>query len=257
VREDRGGYATDSSGAPIACDYLVYAHQGSHSGDALKNNQHEIMYSTRCTDGTEMVLSFLTGFGNANEFTASCDGRTVETEGSDLEDGMGGAREIPDVTCVEENAPDFWATYELWKVDQTLAAPGGGDLVRIDPWFGVRNPSRVGNGSDPTPTVELDVERTGWPWNLITEGMTQQDPDSPFDGSERDFYVQHSTLDNAGGPTEFYTDPYGKNSTEEPGEASIRQYVSATSNADLPELERRAFGFSTDYGADGDVHAPN
>lgn len=257
VREDRGGYATDSSGAPITCDYLVYAHQGSHSGDALKNNQHEIMYSTRCTDGTEMVLSFLTGFGNANEFTASCDGRTVETEGSDLEDGTGGAREIPDVSCVEENAPDFWATYELWKVDQTLAAPGGGDLVRIDPWFGVRNPSRVGNGSDPTPTVELDVERTGWPWNLITEGMTQQDPDSPFDGSERDFYVQHSTLDNVGGPTEFYTDPYGKNSTTEPGQASIRQYVSATSNADLPELERRAFGFSTDYGADGDVHAPN
>jgi hypothetical protein len=258
VREDRGGYATDASGEPITCDYLVYAHQGSHSGDALKNNQHELLYSTRCTDGTEMVLSFVTGFGNANEYTASCDGRTVTTGGSDLEDGQAGSREIPDVTCVQEHAPDFWATYELWKADQTITSPDGGDLVRVDPWFGVRNPSRVGAGAEPRATVDVfDEQPQSWPWNLITQGMTQHDPDSPFDGSERDFYVQHSTVDNVGGATEFYTDPYGNDASYEAGEASIRQYVSATSNTDLPELERRAFGFSTDYGADGDVHAPN
>jgi hypothetical protein len=103
----------------------------------------------------------------------------------------------------------------------------------------------------------FDEQPQSWPWNLITQGMTQHDPDSPFDGSERDFYVQHSTVDNVGGATEFYTDPYGNDASYEAGEASIRQYVSATSNTDLPELERRAFGFSTDYGADGDVHAPN
>lgn len=258
VRDDRAGYAKDASGAPISCDYLVYAHQGSHSGDALKNNQHELMYSTRCTDGTEMALTFVTGFGDANEYVANCDGRTVTTGGSDLGDGMGGSREIPDVQCVEAHAPDFWATYELWKADHTLSSPDGKDLVRVDPWFGVRNPSRVGNGSDPLATVEVfGNDMTGWPWNLITDGMTQRDPNSPFDGSERDVYFQHSTVDNAGGPTEFYTDAYGRDSSYEPNEASIKQYVSATSNTDLPELERRAFGFSTDYGAKGDVHAPN
>lgn len=258
VRDDRSGYARDSSGEPVTCDYLVYAHQGSHSGDALKNNQHELMYSTQCTDGTEMVLSFMTGYGSANEFTANCDARTVDTEGSDLTDGTGGGREIPDVQCVEEHAPDFWATYELWKVDQTIAAPDGSDLVRVDPWFGVRNPSRVGDGSDPVATVEVfGNDMTGWPWNLITEGMGQRDPGSPFDGSERDVYFQDSVLDNSGGPTEYYTNAYGADTTTEPADALIRQYVSSSSNADLPDLERRAFGFSTDYGAGGDVHAPN
>lgn len=258
VREDRAGFVTDAEGAPVVCDHLIYGHQGSHSGDALRNNRHELMYAARCSDGTELAVTVMTGYGAANEYTSSCDGRTVRTEGSNLPDGSAGAREIPTVECVRADAPDFWATYELWKADQTIAGPDGRSVLRIDPWFGVRNPSRVADGSTAVPTVEVFGEQPdGWPWNLIRSGTGKTDPGSPFDGSERDFYVQHTTVDNAGGPTIFHTDAYGGRASDEPFPGSIAQYVSSTSNADQPEPERRAFGFSTDYGADGEVHAPN
>ena len=73
--------------------------------------------------------------------------------------------------------------------------------------------------------------------------------------------MQHSTVDNAGGATAVYTDAYGQSGSTEPFEGAIAQYVGATSNTGWAEPERRAFGFSTDYGSrdanELGVHAPN
>lgn len=258
VREDREGYVTAADGTPVTCDYLIYTHQGSHSKDALSNNQHEMLYSTKCNDGTEMVVNTLTGYGNANEYTANCDLRTVTTGGSALPNGTGGGREIPDVQCVQQTAGQFWGPYELWKSDHTIAAESGEALVRFDPWFGVRNPSRVGGGSDALATVSLaDASWTTWPWSPMTEGVQKEDPASPFDGAQRDVYVQHSTLNNASGSTTVYTDAYGQRASSVPFDGAITQYVGAVSNADQAESERVASGFSTDYGSGNGVHASN
>jgi hypothetical protein len=62
------GYVRDGSGAIVTCDVLMKVHQGSHSGDALVNNAHELLYAARCTDGTEVISSTMTRFGDANEF---------------------------------------------------------------------------------------------------------------------------------------------------------------------------------------------
>lgn len=262
VRDDRGGSVTDAAGEAVTCGHLIHVHQGTHSADALSNNQHEVLYATQCTDGTEIVLNALTGFGDANEYTASCDGRTVTTGGSELPEGTGGGREIPDATCVAENGDEFWGLYEIWKADHVLTTADGAELVRFDPWFGVRNPSRVADGAEAVATVGLREESfVTWPWSALPVGVEKDDPASPFTGDQRDVYVQHSTFDNAGGATAVYTDAYGQSGSTEPFEGAIAQYVGATSNTGWAEPERRAFGFSTDYGSrdanELGVHAPN
>lgn len=258
VREDREGYVRDGEDQPVTCDYLIHVHQGTHSADALSNNQHEVLYATRCSDGTEMVVNTLTGFGDANEYATNCDGRTVSTGGSDLPDGSGGSREIPDVVCVEETGDEFWGVYEVWKADHSLTDEAGEEIVRFDPWFGVRNPSRVADGADAVDTIGLAGEAlVGWPWGTVPDGAQKNDPDSPFTGDQRDVYVQRSTVDNAGGASTLYTDAYGQTGATSSFEGAIAQYIAPVSNTDLAEPQRQAFGFSTDYGAGHGVHAPN
>ena len=155
---------------------------------------------------------------------------------------------------------DVWGLYELWESDTTIADPSGKTIARFDPWFGVRNPSRFASGGEAKPVSQLfDSDKTvGWPWSTMSGALDQKDPSSPFNGAQRDVYVQNSTVDNSGGLEFIYTDAYGKNSSSSEFTGSLRQYVSTTSNTSLPELERRAFGFNTDYGAPGTgVHAPN
>lgn len=266
VRADRAGYARDASGNPIECDYLMKVHQGSHSKDALSNNAHELFYAVRCSDGTEMAVTTLTPFGQPNEYIRNCTDEKVQTSGSDLPGANTGARRIPDEKCLNANVlngpntSDVWGLYELWESDTTITDPSGKTIARFDPWFGVRNPSRFASGSESKPVSQLfDKEKTvGWPWSTMSGVLDQKDPASPFNGAQRDVYVQYSTVDNRGGSEFIYTDAYGRNSSASEFTGSIRQYVSTTSNTSLPELERRAFGFNTDYGAPGTgVHAPN
>ena len=266
VRADRKGYATDASGKAIVCDYLMKTHQGTHSKDALSNNAHELFYAARCSDGTEVVVTTITPYGRPNEYHRTCANEKVATGGSDLPGAATGARRIPDRKCVGKQVlkgpretSDVWGLYELWESDTTITAPAGKTIARFDPWFGVRNPSRFADGAAPRATAQLFGEKTvGWPWSTMSRPLAQTDPASPFNGAQRDVYVQNTRVDNRGGSAYVYTDAYGGNSSTKEFTGSIRQYISTTSNTSLPELERRAFGFNTDYGPPGSgVHAPN
>lgn len=259
------GYVLDAAGEPIVCDYLMKLHQGSHSSDATKNNSHEIIYGAQCTDGTEMVVSHLTNMGNPNEFTQTCSDKTITTAGSDLPGSEEGRRRIPDLECLT-TSDDIWATYETWEVVSKISTADGEVLAGFDPWFGIRNPSRYFDNTAPDPAdagrpmVELVklFDEASSPWGDVTPGMDKNDPDSPFDGSQRDAYVAETNINNDGGPTIWYTDPYGGNASTTPFVGSVRQYIAATSNEQLPQLARQAFGFSQDHGAYGSgVHAPN
>ena len=53
-------------------------HQGSHSADALSNNAHELLYATRCDDGTEIVSTALSRFGDAGRVRALLRARRPE-----------------------------------------------------------------------------------------------------------------------------------------------------------------------------------
>jgi hypothetical protein len=276
------GYVRDASGAIVTCDVLVKVHQGSHSGDALVNNAHELLYAARCTDGTEVISSTMTRFGDANEFHRSCDGALVETAGSNLPDGDGGQRLIPDQDCIDRDVlvpagrtSSIWALYEVWRSANALTTADGAELASFDPWFGVRNPARAHAGGVnnlicdlvdvPGSVDEADGGTTrGYPFDEVTaheaetgQQVAKADPASPFDGAQRDFYLHTTRVTNAGGPTTWWTDPYGGGAVTTPGPGRVRQHVSATSNAHWPDLERRSFDLEADFGAGNGVHAPN
>ncbi|MFC5679290.1 hypothetical protein [Aeromicrobium endophyticum] len=269
-------YVRDEAGAPIACDFLIKVHQGSHSGDGLINNAHELLYSARCSDGTEIISSTLTRFGDANQFSRSCDAQKVLTSGSDLPDGFGGRRVIPDRFCVDRDVlvPDgrtssIWALYEVWESANRIRTPDGTVLASFDPWFGVRNPSRAHAGGFVSSIIAMvdtlwmvdtadGGTAHGYPWDEHAgQHLAKGDPESPFDGAQRDYYLHSTTVDNPTATRIWWTDPYGDGAVTEPAPGMMRQWVSTGGNTDWPELERRTFNLQTDYGNGNGVHAPN
>lgn len=277
----------DKDGKAIKCDYLIKFHQGSHSSDATKNNAHETIYAINCSDGTELISSTFTRYGNANEFDRSCDRQKVATTGSILPDGFGGRRLIPDMTCVnsdvlvpEDEQSDVWSLYEVWESANRIQTADGTQLASFDPWFGVRNPSRVyasgflgdvlalvdtlylvdgsdGGTAKGHPWSEHADEHSGDNSGEHTDHLTKTDPASPFDGAQRDYYLQGTTVANAAGPAVWWTDPYGDNAVTAAGNGLVKQWISNSDNTGWPELERRTFDLEKDYGNGNGVHAPN
>lgn len=261
---------------PLTCDYLIKAHQGSHSSDATKNNGHELTYAMRCNDGTDVLTSSFALYGNANEYHRGCDPSTVvQTSGSNLPDGIGGRRLIPDATCVEDyvlrdgQRSDIWGLYEVWESENEITTHDGKTLVAHDPWFAVRNPSRYADpASDSGASATLGTRwltgvaggtASGFPWSTIGEddSREQSSPASPFDGAQRDFYLGRTEVANEGGPTVWYADPYGGHAGHSPFPGSVPQYVSSATTT-TPEVERRQLGLADDFGPAGSgVHAPN
>lgn len=265
-------------GKPVKCDYLFKIHQGSHSPDATANNAHELIYAVRCTDGARLIASTMSRFGAPNEFNRSCaPHEVVATTGSSLPPGPG-VRLIPDRGCAETYVlvdpdddsaySDLWSFYENWRSENELTAAGGKRLASYDPWFAIFNPSRYFDPSaTPTigPTVGLswEVEPNGDvanrpPWTRASrlDPFPAQDPRSPFDGAQREFYVHDTRIANKPGPRRWYTDPWGGNGSTEPFPGAVCQVVGKVSTKGYPELRRRLFRRGTDYGGQG-VHAPN
>lgn len=282
VRADPRGFVyteVDGVRTPVTCDVLMKLHQGSHSADATTNNAHELLYAMKCNDGTELVTDTMSRLGDPNEFQRGCQPTvTVPTEGSNLPDGEGGSRRIPDRACLDRYVlvdpnvsgahSDMWGLYEVWQTANTLRSADGAVIASFDPWFGVRNPSRyftaIGQpvGRPHAAAWETDPADNGVtnadPWLALMSLLpfAHIDPRSPFDGAERDFYLGQTALSNADGPTYWYTDPYGQHGRPVPFVGSVRQLV-ATKSTDYPVLERRIFDVDTDFGAGQQVHSPN
>lgn len=262
VNQDRAqGYVRDATGEPVRCDYLIKMHQGSHSADATRNNAHEMIYAVKCSDNTEAVISAFDLYGSSNEFTENCSEKIIKTTGSNLPVASKGRRLIPTSRCLE-NHKDVWAPYERWEGNTRI---GGGDsaLAEYSPFFGVRNPSRVWDSNlgkvMPTTFASNSNGTFSIPGYKVAPGTGQYDLDSAFDGAKRDVYVAGTVLTNEGGPTRWYTNPYGGTPSTERFEGAVPQYIASVNNsATHSQVAHQAFGFSKDYGrAEDKVHAPN
>lgn len=178
----------------LVCDTLIKAHQGSHSSDATKNNTHELVYATRCNDGTKVLTTLMSNYGNANELHSSCSrpfalghgpATAVRTVGSILPKGEGGSRLIPTLDCIESHVkagtesgidsqddrrgspasadnPWWWAGYEQWQSYNSIRTADGHEVARFEPWFGVQNPSRYYTGNGPTDTTVGYLNDLAW-----------------------------------------------------------------------------------------------
>jgi len=265
-------WVRDGDGKIVVCDYLIKYHQGSWSPDATSNNAHELLYAAKCTDGTEIISSTLSMYGNSNQFLKTCDGNApVTTIASTLPNGYGGSRIIPDSTCVAKNATGasaaLWGIYELWSSENRLTTADGTVLASFDPWFGTRNPSRYYDAANSTATANgvsrtVDLAwganaATGYPWSTVNslEKFDYRDPRSPFDGAQRDFYLNQTKV-AATAPATVYTNPYGGDAATSPSTGSIAQHLVAGSASNVT-LATQKFDTSADYGLNNGVHAPN
>ncbi|MBL3701044.1 hypothetical protein [Leucobacter luti] len=260
-----------ADGSQLVCDVLIKQHQGSWSPDATSNNAHESEFAARCTDGTEIITSILTRFGNANEMFGTCAPDTaIPTVGSLLPAGDGGRRIIPTTDCVRNNPTD-WTLYELWESDSKIVSADGTVFAAFDPWFGIRNPSRLYDATASTATANgisrpLDLawyaERpaTDYLWAGLsdTERFDYTDPRSPFNGAQRDFYLGELTLAQV--PTAdgtIYSDPYGGGARTDRTVGAIRQHIVPGSVLGDVSLSRQKFDAKADFGSNNGVHAPN
>src|SRR5262249_40467120 len=91
-------------------------------------------------------------------------------------------------------------------------------------------------------------------------GITWNDPRSAFRSLHRGLYFKPGDLNNAAGPTTWYTDPFGGNARTSAFTGSVRQYLGAEQvnygqrfgGSEVPEVVDRVH----DSGG-GTVHAPN
>lgn len=287
-------YAQNGADLATTCDFLVRYHQGSHSADATMNNVHETLYAFRCDDGTELISNAFTRYGNAGEYDRACEPNTVvTTTDNGYPDGVG-RRLIPDRACMNTHflvqpgrTTSAFALWEQWIAENVLhkgSDPESGEvLARFDTRFDIFDPSRF---ADPDPTVTpvpgyatrigrpIDlcwdtgptggrVDRSFTPCTRATDNWTRpsgerlayDDPGSPFSGSRREIRLRGVKLSNEGGPTRWFTDPYGGNASTVSFPGSICQLIGSTDNSDGPDIQEKTY-VGPDF-AGQSVHAPN
>lgn len=263
------------------CHLLIKLHQGTHSKDAFTNNMHEIMYHARCSDGTAVSMIFMTRIGDAGEFVDTCSGNHIDvgTPSPPTSPDGGGKRIIPTRSCVESqilvpagDRSNFGGGLrERWEISEQLRTVNGHSLVSINPYFNVSRPSRFFDpalGDFTGRPIALCYEnrggmraRGGDCEEATREGEIQgisfDDPRSPFNGVRRDFDVNSLRIRNAEGPEVWYTDPLGRNARTEPFPGSIRQYIAVIDNTrGGADMHGPRIGKQKDHGAPG-VHPPN
>ena len=275
-------HVANSGGGVIAvkCDIMYKLHQGTHSRDAFTNNLHEVIYHAKCNDGSEVHMTMMAAIGRAGEFTRTCDGARVQagTPTPANSPNGGGQRVIPDINCVERHllvpsgavSDDRAALHESWQQSLVLKTKEGRVIAHMNPYFQVFAPSRffdpvksdvTGRPIDMCYFVEPNGDRArGGACGAATQngsltGIIYNDPRSPFNGVRRVFDINSLDLDNADGPTAWYTDPFGRAASTSPFPGSIRQFVARINNTGL-DLSGPGIGSNRMYGGPG-VHPPN
>ena len=277
------------------CSVLFKLHQGTHSPDALTNNLHELFYYASCGDGTKIQWRNLQAFGHGGKIhSKGCEWKEkkFKVDGAEVSVGApvpatspdgGGERSMPAKNCVETTTlvqqgeySQGWQLTENWVVGLfRQARPGPNkDMMSFSagPYFQVNNPSRY---FDPTSAnkvsrpLDLCFKRGDLEWRgndtcdavrkqAPAGGLAYTDPRSPFNGAERDVHMNGLHINNAGGPTKWYSDVFGENLQTTPDASKgiiLEQFIGSVNNT--PEgKDFRGPTLHGDYNHDG-VHAPN
>ena len=265
----------------LTCDMLVKLHQGTHSKDAFTNNLHELIYHIRCSDKTELHVTMMSAIGRPGEFVSSCGGTIQAGTASPANAPSGGGqRRIPDANCLlarmlvgPGQTSDFNHLHESWETSNEVRTADGKRLAAFDPYFQVFRPSRyydpnvIGVVGRPVALCAMTVgdrRARGSECNGMTQTNAQGtllsvDFDSPlsgFNGVHRQIDINSNLISNAGGPSVWYTDPFGKNARTTPFPGSIRQVLASVNNDYGVGVNGPVVGGGRNYGGTG-VRAPN
>ncbi|HSE27635.1 MAG TPA: hypothetical protein VLA95_05355 [Gemmatimonadales bacterium] len=263
-----------TAGATVRCDVLTKLHQGTHSKDAFTNNLHEQVYHVRCEDGTGVSVTLLAAIGNPGEFRRSCDLVRVDVgPATPVNSPYGdGERLLPDRTCLDQYlftdgpASDYNAALrESWQTTSFIRAMDGRAIASFNPYYQVLEPSRYHDPASPTLlrraldacTETLSDGRTvhGGACEQVT-GFGWDDPRSPFRGARRVVDLNTLAVQNADGPEDWYTDPFGGQARTSSFHGGVRQWVSRTASSVGTYADGPIIGGDRAYAGAG-THAPN
>ncbi len=269
------------SALEVTCDVLTKLHQGTHSKDAFTNNLHEINYHIRCSDRTELHVTMLSAIGRPGEFQSSCGGTVQAGVASPPNAPAGGGhRRIPDAACIMSRLlvpsgqqSDFGSLHESWETSNQIRTADGKQLANFDPYFQVFRPSRFFDPSmpglvgRPVAVCAMEVgerkargsECAGATTASPSGGLlsiSYDDARSGFNGVKRQIDINNNNLRNEGGPTTWYSDPFGRNAKTTPFPGSIKQFISAVNNDYGVGVNGPVIGGDRSYGGPG-VRAPN
>jgi hypothetical protein len=255
VRQDAG----------VICDALVVFNQDTHSNDAFGNALHAVTYAIDCqpeagaTYSARLIISALARFGDDNvtggdrivpEVTDARTSIWVPTgQTSDYETGLTDRwRTTVSVTrsdntelasfALELHAltpsrlRDATQTNELGRsVDLCYQGFNSAGQVVNDPLAAGTIVRRARGGYCQTmapngPATSLN-SRIAWDRRGDSTGTLA----NQFKGCTRQVALGHATVRNAGGPTTWYTDPFGGNARTTPASGFIKQFISAVDNS--------------------------
>jgi hypothetical protein len=220
---------------------LMTLHQGTSGAGRFTTVHHSVQVDyINPSDGRELHLALMAPFGT---LMVGC-GANDPSPSLQLQQGSTiGMRQVSADKCF--NSPNI--PYEDWITALYVGTDeSGGWTAYFDPHFAVFEPSTYCIANGGSCTLGYSDTRAG-------TGADPLGPNAGFKGTKREAYLNQVWVDNAGGATTVWTDPYGK--TVQPGAVgAIPQYICALDAQ--PLVNSAAFGEDRNHD-DGTVRAPN
>ena len=101
---------------------------------------------------------------------------------------------------------------------------------------------------------ECDGETSVVNGNIVSVDF--DDPSSTFNGSHRQVDINDNLVSNVGGPTVWYSDPFGQHARPEPFAGSIKQIIATINNDYGVGVNGPVIGADRTYSGRG-TRAPN
>jgi len=221
---------------------VMTLHQGTAGAGRFTIYYHSIQVDyANPNDGRVVHVMMLAPFG---KLLVGCGANDPAMLLSLQQANIPGARQLSADKCF--NSPNI--PYEDWITALYVGTDSQGNWkAYMDPHFAIFNPNTyciVQNGAC---TIGYSDQRAG----------TGADPASSaswFKGDKREAYLNQVWIDNQGGSSSIWTDPYGKLvAAGTPG--AIQQYIATLDSR--PLTNSAAFGEDHIHDPDGSVHAPN
>jgi hypothetical protein len=276
--------------AGVTCDALVAFNQDTHSTDAYGNALHAVVYAIDCRPAAgvsysaKLLVSALARFGDDG---VSGGNRRVPTA-SDAQANLW----VPSGQLSDYAA----GLADRWRTTVRVTRADGTELASFDLELHALTPSRYRDASQANElarAVDLCYRGLNGSGQIVDDplaagtivrrarggycgSMAPNGPATPlnsriawdrrgdstgtlanqFKGCLRDVVLGHASVRNSGGPTTWYTDPFGGNARTTPATGYVKQYIAAVDNTGV--------GFTLDAetrsASQSDcslVHAPN
>jgi hypothetical protein len=220
---------------------LMVVHQGTSGAARFTTVHHSVVFDYyNPNDGREVHIQMMAPFG---KLLVGCGANDPTMVLSVQQQNVPGARQVSADKCF--NLPT--TPYEDWVTAMYVGTDAnGGWKAYIDPHFAVFNPNTYCIVSNGACTLGYSDVRAA-------TGADPLSAASWFKGAHREAYLNQVWLDNVGGSSTIWTDPYGKlAAANAPG--ALAQFIGTMSTR--PTGNSASFAGDRVYD-DGTVRAPN